>query len=194
MKKLTALTLVLAIAFSSSLFAASYKIDASHSEVGFKIKHLGISNVRGEFTDFGGHINWEGKNKLSKASFEGKIEAKSINTQNEKRDDHLRSKDFFNVKKNPEITFKSKDVVRKGRNTVIIGDFTMNGVTREIELPVEVYGPVTDPWGNEKLSFEASTEINRKDYNLNWNKNLDKGGVVLGEEVKIELSIAATKQ
>lgn len=192
MKKLTALTF--ALLFSASLFAAEYKIDTSHSEVGFTIKHLGISKVRGEFADFKGSIHWSGKKNLSDASFEGTIQADSVNTQNNKRDKHLRSKDFFNVKKNPTITFTSKKVVKKGHNTVVVGDFTMNGVTNEIELPIDVYGPVTDPWGNEKLSFEGSTKINRKDYNLNWNKNLDKGGVVLGEEVKIELSIAATKK
>lgn len=194
MKKLSVFTTALALVFSTSVFAASYTVDTSHSEVGFKIKHLGISTVRGEFSDFSGNINWSGNKNLSDASFNGVIQTTSIDTQNEKRDDHLRSADFFNVKQNPTITFKSTKVKKKGRKTLIYGDLTMNGVTKSIKLPVDVNGPVVDPWGNEKISFEGSTKINRKDFNLNWNKTLDKGGVVLGEDVTLELSIAATKK
>lgn len=194
MKKLTVFSTLLVLGFSTSLFAASYSIDPVHSEVGFTIKHLGISKVRGEFTDFSGSINWSGKNNLSDASFDGTIQAKSINTQNQKRDEHLQSPDFFDVKKNPTITFKSNKVMKKRKHVVVVGDLTMNGKTNKVEIPVTVQGPVTDPWGNEKLSFEGVVEINRKDYGLNWNKTLDKGGVVLSDEVQIELNIAATKK
>lgn len=193
MKNLIKMAVLTSLVMTSTLFAATYKIDAAHSDVGFSISHLGISKVKGEFKDLNGQINWNGKDDVQNASFKGEIAVDSIDTQNKKRDDHLVSADFFNANKNPNITFESKEVKKRFGKLSVIGNLTINGVTKEVKIPVTINGPVTDPWGNEKIGIQGKLTIDRKDYGLTWNKTLDKGGVLIGEEVDIVLNIQGAK-
>ncbi len=176
-------------ALSTQLFAANYEIDKSHSEVGFSVKHLVISTVKGSFKDFSGKIEYDPKN-LSKAKFEAKIAASSIYTNDEKRDAHLKDEDFFFAKKFPDVTFKSTEVLGSDpKKFQVKGDLTMRGVTKSVVLNVTFNGEIKDPWGNIKAGFTGTTTINRKDVGLVWNKALDAGGVTVGDEVMISLEI-----
>ncbi len=172
--------------------AAEYQVDAVHSSVGFAIKHLGLSEVQGAFTNFTGKINYDpAKPEEFKAS--GKVEVASINTGNKMRDDHLRGADFFDAAKLPEITFATTGIKKGDGDWVVTGQFTLHGVTKEITLRGELTGPLQDPWGKTRLGISATTKIKRRDYGLTWNKTLDKGGVMIGEEVKITLNIEAVQ-
>lgn len=167
------------------------KIDPVHSAVGFSVHHL-VSRVTGNFTNFTGTITVPdpAKPELSSVSFT--IEAASIDTRIEARDKHLRSPDFFDVAKYPEITFVSTKIVSKGGDLYdVTGSFTMHGVTKEITLPVTYNGRIKDPWGHERAGFSLKTSLNRKDYGIVWNKTLDHGGLMLGDEVEISIDIEA---
>ncbi|MBT6120984.1 YceI family protein [bacterium] len=177
----------------SSIYASTYTIDASHSDVGFSVKHLGISKVRGQFKTVTGTIDWDKNGKSKNTKINGNIVVKSLSTQNEKRDGHLISADFFDADNFPAITFTSKKVEMRMGKTVVKGDLSIHGVTKEVSIPVEFAGPVSDPWGNEKIGVDGELTINRTDYGLTWNKTLDKGGLLIGEDVKISISIEATK-
>ena len=170
--------------------AANYQVDPAHSTVGFAIKHLGISDVRGVFTNFSGTVEFDSaKPEAFRAS--GTVQVSSINTGNKTRDDHLRSPDFFDATKLPEIKFETTGVQKAGGGWVVKGQFTMHGVTKEIALRGELSGPVQDPWGKSRIGIEATTVLNRQDYGIKWNKALDKGGLMIGDEVKISLNIEA---
>lgn len=171
----------------------TYKIDKSHSEAIFQVRHL-VTKVRGRFSDFEGAIEYNDANpEQSVVHFT--VSAASIDTNEPDRDKHLRSADFFDVEKYPQITFVSKRIAKRGAETYdVTGDFTMHGVTKEIVLPVAHLGKAKDPWGNDRLGFEAETTINRKDYGLNWNAALETGGFLVGDEVKISLQIQAVGQ
>jgi polyisoprenoid-binding protein YceI len=189
--KATCVLLISALALSLTVQAAdTYKIDPAHSNVGFAVTHLVISTVTGKFKEFSGEVSVEGKD-VTEAK--GTIQAKSVDTGNERRDGHLRSADFFNVEKFPTITFQSKRVEKKGSETVLVGDFTMHGVTKELSLPVKVNGPVKDPWGNSRIGVQAKTTVSRKDFGITWNQTLDAGGVAVSDEVQIEINAEATK-
>jgi len=192
MRKL-ALALVLgALSVLPAQAADVYNIDASHSEVSFTIRHL-LSNARGRFTDFAGAINLDPK-KMTSSSVTFSVKATSIDTDNADRDKHLRSADFFDVEKYPEITFKSTSIAAAGKNKYkVTGDFSMHGVTKKITLVVTFLGTAKDPWGNERAAFETGTTIQRKDYAINWNKALDNGGVLLGEEVTVSINLESVK-
>lgn len=170
--------------------AASWKIDPAHTAVEFKVRHLMVSWVKGVFTNVVGtaEIN---ESDMSASNVKIQIETASINTNNKKRDDHLRSADFFDVSTYPAMVFVSKKVIVANDMPVkIIGDLTIRDVTKEVELEVEEFsGTVTDPWGNTRRGATAETEINRKDFGLTWNKALEAGGVVVGDEVKINLEV-----
>jgi polyisoprenoid-binding protein YceI len=173
--------------------AETYTIDAGHSEVGFKVRHL-VSNVRGRFNDFSGTINMDPKN-IQASSVEFRIKADSIDTNQADRDKHLRAEDFFFVEKYPEITFKSDSVKPAGKNKYnVTGTLTMRGVSKKVTLPVTFTGEVKDPWGNTKAGFETATTLNRKDYGIVWNKAVDNGGVILGDDVEIEINLETQKQ
>ena len=173
--------------------AETYTIDAGHSEVGFKIRHL-VSNVRGRFNDFSGTINMDPKN-IQSSSVEFRIKAESIDTNQANRDKHLRAEDFFFVEKYPEITFKSDSVKPAGKDKYnVTGTLTMRGVSKKVTLPVTYTGEVKDPWGNTKAGFETSTTLNRKDYGIVWNQAVDTGGVILGDDVEIEINLETQKQ
>ena len=170
----------------------TYKIDKSHSEVTFQVRHL-VTRVRGRFSDFEGTVAInEGTPELSSVQFT--IQAASIDTNEPQRDTHLRSADFFDVEKFPTITFKSTAVAPKGKDSFdVTGDLTMHGVTKRVTLPVAFLGFAKTQRG-EKAGFEIETTLNRKDYGLNWNKALDQGGFLLADEVKVSIAIAAVKQ
>lgn len=173
---------------SSRADAVVYDIDLDHSQVTFKVKHLGISTVRGGFEEFTGTYSFDEENP-SNSSVETAIVASSINTNKKKRDDHLRSDEFLDTKKFPNITFKSKEVKWSGDDMQIVGDLTIHGVTKEVVLDTEYGGSVTDPWGNNRSAFTATTEINRKDFGMTWNKALETGGFVVGDNVKISIEV-----
>ena len=174
--------------------AATYKLDAAHAEVGFKVSHLGISNVKGAFANVDGTFDFDSSN-IEKSKTAVTIKASSINTNNKKRDDHLRSKDFLNVGTYPEISFTSKEIKNvKDKNFTVVGDLSIANVKKEVELDVVFNGEAKDPWGNQRAAFEATTVINRKDFGLTWNKVLETGGLVVGEQVKISIDIEGIKQ
>lgn len=174
---------------SVTLFAGTYSLDTSHSSVSFKVKHLMISNVKGSFDKFSGSFEYDEKTKqLQKLT--STIEVASINTANEKRDKHLRNKDFFNVEKHPTLTFELTKV--DGEDAY--GNLTMHGVTKNIKLELEDNGMIQDPWGNTRVGLALSGKINRKDFGLTYNNILEAGGVAIGEEVKIEVEIEGILQ
>ncbi len=168
----------------------TWSIDGSHSHVGFKVRHMMVSWVRGQFTKVDGTITFDGSN-LKGAQVEVTIDVASIDTQTEKRDEHLRGADFFDVETHPTITFRSTKVKPGSGDTFqLVGDLTLKGVTREVALEVEgALTPVTDPWGNVKLGFTATTTINRQDFGMTWNKSLDGGGVVVGDDVHLVIEV-----
>lgn len=182
--------LALVVMLAGTATAATWQIDTTHSTLTFKIRHM-LSKTAGQFTDWSGTI--EAGDDLTKGSVNIEIQAASIDTRNEDRDNHLRSPDFFDVENHPTITFTSTKVEQDGDNFVLHGDLTMVGVTKQVEIPFEFHGTATDPWGNTKAGFSGSTTIDRKDYGIVWNKNLDQGGVLLGDEVEIQIDLAAAQ-
>ena len=175
--------------------AIVYDIDATHSSAHFSVRHLMISNVKGEFTKVTGTVTWDPDNPAS-SKVEATIDVASLHTRDEQRDGHLKSADFFDVAQYPDIKFVSKGVAPDGHDEYLVkGDMTIHGVTREVELHVEGPTPeVKDPWGNLKAGAAATAKINRKDFGLTWNAPLETGGVVVGEEVKINLEVELTRR
>jgi len=168
----------------------TFQIDKTHSEAAFQVRHL-ISKVRGRFTDFDGAIAFdEAEPQRSTVSFT--IQADSIDTGVADRDAHLRSTDFFAVDQYPTITFRSTAIAPKGNDEFLVtGDLTMRGVTRQVVIPVSYLGAAVDPWGNQKIAFEGEVSLNRKDYGLTWNAALETGGFLVGDDVKVSLSVQA---
>lgn len=192
MKKML-LTVLILTAFGN-LHAATYKLDESHTTIGFKIKHLVISNVPGRFNKFNGDFKFDSKNKTIE-DLNVTIDASSIDTNEPDRDKHLKSKDFFEVEKFKTLEFKSKSTVFKDKQPIEIkGDLTIHGVTKPVVLKADFKGEVTDPWGNQRIAFEAGTKLNRKDFGLLWNKTLDKGGVMVSEELEVVIAGEAIMQ
>jgi len=171
-----------------------YKIDPVHTAVGFSVAHLVINEVKGRFKDLEGTVMLDDKSANKLTGITGSIETKSIDTGIEKRDNHLRSADFFAVDKFPTIAFASKRIERHGSKNVLLGTFTMHGVSREITIPVTIKGPIQDPWGATRIGLKANLTLDRKDYGLTWNKALEAGGVMVGEEIEIEINAEAVKQ
>jgi len=173
--------------------ADSYAIDSAHSDVSFKVRHL-VSKTSGQFTEFDGSITADFEN-LKTSSVEFTIQAASIDTKNANRDKHLRSPDFFDVEKYPTISFVSEKIVKSGASSfAVAGTLTMHGVSKKVTLPVTYLGEVKDPWGNTKAGFELETTIDRKDYGIVWNKALDSGGAILGDEVEITINLEVLKK
>lgn len=166
------------------------EIDCSHSEVAFQVRHL-LSKVRGRFAEFGGTLQYDGANPQN-SRVDVTIQARSIDTAEGDRDTHLRSADFFEVDKYPTLTFTSTSVTPRSGNTYdVAGDLTIHGVTRPVTLPATFLGTAQDPWGNTKFVFEADLTLNRKDFGLLWNAALETGGFLVGDEVRVSLSIQA---
>jgi len=191
-KRTTLLTLGL-ILLAVGANAATYNIDASHSSVSFKVRHMMISKVTGTFTGFSGSVEFDPGTPES-GSVEAVIDMATVDTNDEKRDEHLRSPDFFNVETYPEMIFKSTGVKADGDDFVITGELTLMGVTKPVELALEFNGEIDDPWGNTRAGFSAEGKIDRRDFGMSWNKSMDKGGIVVGNDVSITLEIEAIKQ
>ncbi len=170
-----------------------WAIDPTHSEIGFKVKHMMFTNVSGKFEKFDATVETEDEH-FENAKIEFTADAESISTGSVDRDTHLRSADFFDVATFPKITFQSTSFKRKGDEYELIGDFTLHGVTKTISLPVEFGGFGKDPWGNTKAGFSISGKLNRKDFGLNWNAALEAGGVLVGEEVKLSIELQLIKK
>ncbi|MGE3975328.1 MAG: YceI family protein [Bdellovibrionales bacterium] len=194
MRSFLILSALVSLFGTTGVRAENYKLDESHTQVGFRIKHLVISTVSGRFNKYSGSFDYDSKTgKVSGLS--ATIDTASIDTNEPDRDKHLKSKDFFDVEKYPALTFVQKDVTIKNKKpTEIKGDLTIHGVTKLVTLSVTVNGMATDPWGNERLAFEASTKVDRKDFDLKWNKSLDKGGVMIADDVKIVIEGEAILQ
>jgi polyisoprenoid-binding protein YceI len=170
----------------------TFIIDKAHSEAVFQVRHL-ITRVRGRFSNFEGQIEFD-EERPENSSVTVSIDASSIDTNEPDRDKHLRSDDFFSTDTHPRITFTSTAVSRTGDNTFAVsGPLTIRGVSRNITLPVTFAGVAKDPWGKARAGFETEISINRKDYGLNWNAALETGGLLVGDEVKISLSIQAVE-
>ena len=185
--------LAAALAVASPAFAAdTYQFDKTHTTVGFQVRHI-FTMLGGKFQEFTGTINVD-RAKPEASTVEFTIAADSIFTNEPKRDAHLKSPDFFDVAKYPTITFKSTSVKPNGKDSwLVTGDLTMRGVTKQVTLPVTFLGEGKDPWGNEKMGFETQTTLNRQDYGISWNKTLDQGGVLVGDEVKVQVSVEANR-
>jgi len=181
------------VALASPAAAAdTYSVDKSHATVLFQIRHF-MTTVTGKFKDFDGSIQIDHA-RPENSSVEFTIQAASVDTNEPKRDEHLRSADFFDASQSRTIAFRSTKVSPAGRNVYeVIGDLTIRGVTRSITLPVTVLGEIKDPWGNNRIGFEISTTINRKDFGVSWNKALDQGGYLLGDDVKVSINLEAVQ-
>jgi len=173
------------------LTASTWAIDASHSHAEFAVKHMMFSTVKGSFTDLSGTITLDEQN-IENSSVQVEIDPTSVDTRDAKRDEHLRSADFFSVEQNPKITFVSTAVDGEANGDLkVTGDLTMNGVTRQVVLDAEFTGRGMSPFGMEVIGYSAKTKISRKDFDINWNAALETGGVLVGDEVKISLEIEA---
>jgi polyisoprenoid-binding protein YceI len=186
--------LVILFFTAGSLFAQTkWNFDASHTNIGFEVDHMVIASVEGEFTKFDGSIETKGDG-FENAAINFTADIASISTDNEKRDGHLKSDDFFNAEKYPQMIFKSKSMKNvKGDNWKLVGDLTIRDATKEVTLDVKYRGMVNDPWGNTRVGFKISGEVNRFDYNLKWNNLLETGGLIVGEDVTLEIDVELIK-
>jgi polyisoprenoid-binding protein YceI len=175
----------------SQLTPGVWNVDTSHSTVGFVARHLMIAKVRGQFGTFSGVID-VAANPLD-STVEASVDLSSVETGDPARDEHLRSADFFTVESHPQMTFRSTHIKEDGDDYLLVGELTVNGVSREVRFALEFDGVNRDPWGGTRAGFTATTEINRKDWGLAWNATLETGGVLVGDKVKIELDIEAVK-
>lgn len=177
-----------------SATTATWNIDPVHSTAQFKVKHLMISNVRGEFTHISGALELD-SHDITNSRVEATIDVATINTREPQRDAHLKSADFFDVEKFPTLSFKSTHISKSGEAELVIdGDLTIHGVTRKVVLEAEgPTAPMTDPWGSTRIGLSATTHIKRKDFGLNWNTALDSGGVMVGEDIAITLDVEFIK-
>jgi polyisoprenoid-binding protein YceI len=183
------------LSFPSISMASPWIIDTDHSNVGFKVRHMMVSNVKGDFARFSGNVDIDDKDP-AKIKVDAVIETASINTGVAKRDEHLKSPDFFDVAKYPTMTFVSRKVKKEGLDKFkIYGQLTLHGVTKDVVLDVQgLNNSFKDPWGTIKKGASATTTINRKDYGLAWNKAIESGGVMVGDEVNISLEIELLKK
>jgi polyisoprenoid-binding protein YceI len=191
-KKIITISAVLIFAAQIAA-AATYKIDPVHSQVEFTVDHLVVFKVNGAFNEYQGVIEADSSSK-SLTSAKAEIKVASIDTREPKRDGHLLSPDFFDAENHPLMTFKSKRVEGNGDSITVVGDLTIRGTTKEVALKGSFRGENTDPWGNVRAGFSASTVINRHDYGLSWNKALETGGFVVGDDVTIRLEVQGVRQ
>jgi polyisoprenoid-binding protein YceI len=174
---------------AESLTEGTYNIDPAHSHIGFSVKHMGIATVRGSFQNFQGTIEIA----PPEVRVTGSAEVTSIDTSNDQRDEHLRSSDFFEAASHPQITFDSTGVELADGELTLTGDITIKGVTKSIVLKGELSENGVDPWGNDRIGIDASGKIDRRDFGLEWNQTLANNGVLVSNEVKLELSASAVK-
>lgn len=173
--------------------SGQWRFDPEHTRVGFSAKHAMITTVRGAFNDVEGIIELDADN-LSNSTVSVRLQSASVDTRNDKRDAHLRSPDFFDVENHPEIVFTSStiDEVEEG-NFMVVGDLTIRDTTKQVAIPIELLGVERDPMGNLRAGFEATRRLNRRDYGLEWNLPMDRGGVLVSEKVTLEFEISAIK-
>jgi polyisoprenoid-binding protein YceI len=171
----------------SDLTAGTWNVDAAHSEVGFTARHLMVSKVRGQFKDFAAVVTVA--QPFDQSTVEATVQLASIDTNAADRDTHLKSADFFDIENHPAMTFKSTKVT----DSSLEGDLTIKGVTKPVSFDLDFGGISADPWGGTRAGFEATTEINRKDFDLTWNVAIEGGGVLVGEKVKISLDVELVK-
>lgn len=169
--------------------ATTWNIDPAHSVAEFKVKHMMISNVKGQFTGVTGALHLDDED-IANSHVEAVADAASVNTNNADRDAHLRSADFFDVEKFPTLTFRSTKIARDGDALAVTGDLTIHGVTRTVVFSVEgPTPPAKDPWGNTRIGLSATTKISRKDFGLTWNAALETGGILVGDDVTLSIDV-----
>ncbi len=169
-----------------------WNVDSTHTHVGFSVKHMMVTTVRGQFKSYRGTLQLDTED-FTKSVFEGEIDVVSIDTQNADRDTHLRANDFFDAPNFPKITFKSTTITSKGDDYVVTGDLTIRGVTKPVDLEVEFAGTSKNPYGQTVAGISARATINRKDFGVSFNALLETGGVAVGEKIKIEIDLEATQ-
>jgi polyisoprenoid-binding protein YceI len=172
--------------------SARWSLDPDHSTIEFRVAHMIVSKTSGRFTDYAGFIDMDAEAGTVTA-IEATIKAGSVNTNHEKRDAHIRNVDFLDVEHYPTITFKMKSYKKAAEGFLAVGDLTLHGVTKEVTLAGQFNGATKDPWGNTRAGFSAEGKLNRKDFGMVWNKTLDNGGLVVGDEVQIRLEIECIK-
>jgi polyisoprenoid-binding protein YceI len=177
---------------TETLVATKWAIDTTHSEIQFKVKHLMLTQVTGQFTQFAGQVEME-ETQLETAQISFTADTVSISTGNEQRDGHLRGEDFFNSEVYPQLLFTNGKIVNSTTGLILTGDMTIRDITNRVELPVEFGGLGIDPWGNQKLGFSINGKINRKDFGLVWNSALEAGGVLVSDDVRIIAEIQLSK-
>ncbi len=189
------LALTLSFAAATPAFAATYTVDSSHSHIGFSVTHMMVSTVRGSFGTVSGTVEYDPAN-IAATKVNATVGVASVDTRDGKRDDHLRAPDFFDAKKFPEMKFVSKSVRNVTDTTFdVVGDLTLRGVTKEVVLTATKLPEARkDPWGNVKTGTHVTGKINRKDFGVSWSANLDGGGVVVGDEVTIDLDVELAKK
>ncbi len=170
----------------------TFQIDSTHSSIDFSIRHLVIAKVRGRFSTFRGKIDFDDSD-ITRSVVTAEIDAASINTNDDKRDAHLRAADFLDVEKFPLLTFASKQIEKSGSELRVTGALTIHGVTRDVVLEVEQLGTLKDPWGNQRAAFAAKGSIDRKDFGLHWNMVLEAGGFAVGDKLEISIDVQAVK-
>jgi polyisoprenoid-binding protein YceI len=191
---LSALILASALAWVTPIDAYVFEVDPAHSEISFSIRHMALSSIRGHFTQFEGTFNFDPKNPTKNTLLSGKITANSIDTRNKKRDDHLRSADFFDTENHPDITFKSVTVSTDPMMSdmlYISGDLTIHGITRAVSTTAVLSGPITEKSGIVRIGLSGEFSINRQDFGIVWNKTLDSGGLIIDNHVVLQFSFEA---
>lgn len=193
MGKSRILAAVFAAALAAPVLADTYDVDAAHTTLGFGAKHMVVSTVKGSFSEFKGEFSFDpAKPEATKAS--ATVQVSSISTANKKRDDHLKAKDFFDAEKFPQIKFESTSAEKSGDGYVLKGKLTIKETTKEVAIPVSINGPVEDPYHNQRVGIEGGFKINRKDYGLNFDSKLANGGLVVGDEIAIDISVEGIKR
>lgn len=192
MKHLFTVASLLLVSAVAQAAGVEWKLDASHTKVGFSVPHMMVSTVEGQFKKATATVLLD-EADLTKSQITVAIPVESIDTSDAKRDEHLRSPEFFDAKKFPTITFKSTKVAKAGKAYKITGDLTIRGVTKPVTLDATLSGPVKTPWGNSMRASTITGTVKRSDFGLTWNKTLDAGGVVIGEDVKLDIQAEVTK-
>jgi polyisoprenoid-binding protein YceI len=195
LRLLTTVAAAATLALPVAAAPAQWVIDSQHASAQFAVKHLMISTVRGEFHGVNGTIQWDDKD-ITKSTVDVTIDATTVDTREPQRDAHLKSQDFFDVAKYPTMTFKSRKIEQAGAGKLkVTGDLTIHGITREVTLDVEgPTPPIKDPWGNARVALNATATVNRQDFGVKWNSNMDGGGVVVGDSVQITIDAEMVKK
>lgn len=190
-RNIIAVMLAITLLTVNSFAAEKFEIDKTHSVISFTVRHMSIAKVTGRFGEFSGTIHYD-EQDVTKSSVTVTIKTASIDTGNDSRDNHLRTGDFFNAPTDSLITFTSKKIEKQGESYVAVGDFTLRGVTKEVNLPFTILGTVKDQHGNTRIGIEASLTLNRFDYGVKWDKKFDESNLIVGENVEIYLAIEAS--